>query len=108
MASAQRSPSTSLLGRFAFGAGAIGLVAGIVYSGPHFSEWTLLSFILVPIACGVVAAILGGAWGYIASRDRGAMDGGGDGPDSMGPFDGRSDSAGAHDHFGEGDHGGHE
>jgi hypothetical protein len=108
MAPATQLTKTSLLWRFAFGAGFIGLAGGIVYSGPHFNEWTLSSLILVPVASGAVAAILGGVGGYIASRQPGAMSGG-DGPgDPMGPFAGLGDSGGAHDHFGGGDDGGHE
>ena len=95
----------SFVRRFAVAGMFIALLGGILYSGPHFHEWALLSSILVPIGCGAVGATIGALVGLalVASDDAGP--GGGGGPDSLGPFAGLGDSGGApHDHGSGGGH----
>ena len=89
--------------RFALAAGFLGLVASIIYTGPHIHEWTTTTVVLVPIATGVAAFLAGGILGYLAvNHPKDAGSSGIDGPDDPRPFtsaDGQSDSD-----FFDGDH----
>jgi hypothetical protein len=92
--------------RFTFAAGFIGVVAGIIYSGPKFGEWSMLSAIGVPIASGGVGAALGAALAYLTvSRSNEAVPGDLDGPTDPRPFisnDGFADNGHSSD-WGHGD-----
>lgn len=57
-----------------FGGVALGLIAGVLISGPHFGEWSVLASLALVLACAAAGALIGWLFLGIAS---GSVAGGG-------------------------------
>lgn len=83
-----------------FGGVALGLIAGVLISGPHFKEWTAVVSLALVVACAAAGALIGWLFLGIAT---GSLAGGGAWGAGLG---GDGEMPGSGGHGGGGDHGG--
>jgi hypothetical protein len=92
-----------------FAAGFIGLVAGLIVTGPHMHEWTPSSVVLIPLGGGILGVVFGVVLGVMATSKKDFNSSAADGPsDPTGPFGGLGASRGALDHSDSDQDAGHE